>query len=38
VKEMALPKTEDTKEKASNVEALQRELQFSKKLNFIKRL
>jgi len=32
---MALPKTEDTKEKASNVEALQRELQFSKKLNFI---
>ncbi|MBW2003260.1 MAG: GspE/PulE family protein [Deltaproteobacteria bacterium] len=32
---MALPKTQDTKEKANNVEALQRELQFSKKLNFI---
>ena len=32
---MALPKTEDTKEKANDVEALQKELQFSKKLNFI---
>jgi len=32
---MALPKPQDTKEKANNVEALQRELQFSKKLSFI---
>jgi len=32
---MALPKTQDKKEKAGDVEALQRELQFSKKLNFI---
>jgi type II secretory ATPase GspE/PulE/Tfp pilus assembly ATPase PilB-like protein len=32
---MPLPKTQDTKEKTSNVEALQKELQFSKKLNFI---
>ena len=32
---MALPKTQDKKEKAGDVEALQKELQFSKKLNFI---
>ena len=32
---MPLPKTQDTKEKTSNVEALERELQFSKNLNFI---
>jgi len=32
---MPLSKTEDTKEKMSNVEFLKRELQFSRKLNFI---
>jgi len=32
---MPFPKTQNAREKVSNVEALQRELQFSKKLNFI---
>lgn len=32
---MALPKKQEKKEKESDVEALERELQFSKKLNFI---
>ena len=32
---MALPKTENTKEEVNNVETLQKELEFSKKLNYI---